>query len=77
MTEQEDYLRLRQHNLKTMRSELARLRLEYIELFKDWLKKRGEYVTDTKISKFKFFEKALEYKELNFKMLEVQKEMNR
>lgn len=64
---------LRQHNLKTMRRELYRLKKEYEELFNEWLKIRGNYTTDARVAWFKFKEKAEQYKALNFKMQEIER----
>ena len=77
MTEQTDFQRLRQHNLDTMRRELYRLKYEYQERWDFWLTKAGEYTTETKVAWAKFTECAIQYKELNFKMRSLERELNR
>ncbi len=62
-------LKIRRSNLATMRRELYKLKREYEELFKDWLKQRGEYTIEVRMLFHKFREKAEEYKELRFKVL--------
>lgn len=72
MTEQADFQRLRQHNLKTIQRELYRLKNEYQERFDFWLTKAGEYTTATRVAWAKFTQYAIQYKELNFKVQEIE-----
>lgn len=67
MTE-DPLLTVRRDNLKTMRRELYRLKIEYQEEFDKWLAKSGEYLTATHVRWSEFRAKAIEYKELNFKV---------
>lgn len=66
---------IRKSNLETMRRELYKLKREYEELFKEWLAKSGEYLTATHVRWMEFRAKAIEYKELNFKVNRVAKEV--
>jgi len=72
-----DFQRLRQHNLDTMRRELYRLKNEYQERFDFWLTKAGEYTTATKVAWAKFTQYAIQYKELNFKMKHIEKQVSK
>ena len=77
MTENSDFQRLRQHNLDTMRRELYRLKCECQERWDFWLTKAGEYTTETKVAWAKYTEYAIQYKEMNFKMRSLARELDR
>ena len=69
MTSEDPLLAVRRSNQEIMRRELYKLKKEYEEKFNHWLKKKGEYLTESHVRWMEFRAKAIEYKDLHFKFL--------
>lgn len=69
-------IKVRRSNQESMRRDLYRLKKEKDALFDHWLLKPGEYLTATHTRWAEFREKAIEYKELHFKVKRNEKAIN-
>lgn len=64
-------------NEAPLRRELYTLKTEYEGLFKKWLERKGEYLTASHVRWMEFRAKAIEYKELRFKVKRNEKAMQK